>query len=534
MRLSLIVHFMVSGLLFTTPVSAQLDVNAISESIVRVRAHDRNKPIAEGSGFVINAEGYVLTNAHLLADAKRLTVFSLKTGAEIVAKEVFIRRDMNLGLLRVQGLELPALNLSEQGAAVDRDVLTLNFGAADSVHIAQGKIVAHRDVTGTRTGDPVIHQLTHTAIVTSRAFGMPLFNECGDVVAMNLPSPARGRWPFRKNAEPDSTVFALRSGDIITALKERAIAHQVVEEACLSAAERAAADSIKAIAERIQAARARAEAAKQAAADSIKAAADSIKAVADSIKAAADSIEAEKARTDAANRLARARAEAAKQAAADSVKVAKQVAADIIKVAKERVESEQAARLAAERARARADSINRVEQQEASQQLKWIVIGGAGLVVLVVLAWLASSRRKKAQLQNTASRLSDAEQEAEAARQAAANAQKPAPFNCVLEGEDNTGRPFALRISALALGDPAGVTLGRSAGRADFVIDHESVSREHVRLTYTGGVYVEDLNALNGTKVNGRTLNPHEPILLQDNDQLALGPVVFTVRLIKA
>ena len=529
MRISLIVHFMVSWLLFTTPVSAQLDVNAISESIVRVRAHDRNKPIAEGSGFVINAEGYVLTNAHLLTDARRLTVVSLKTGAEIVAKQVFARRDMNLGLLHVQGLGLPALNLSEQGAAVDRDVLTLKFGAADSVHIAQGKIATHRDVTGTRTGDPVIHLLTHTAIVTSRAFGMPLFNDCGDVVAINRPDPARGRWPFRKNAEPEGAVFALRSGDIITALKDRAIAHQVVEEACMSASERAAADSIKAIAERIQTARARADSVKMAVADSIKATADSIKAAADSIKAEADRVKAEadrvraeKARTDAANRLSRARADSTKQAAAA-----------IINVAKQRVESEQEARLAAERAKARADSINWAEQQKTSQQLKWIVIGGAGLVVIVLLSWLASSRRKKAQLQNTASRLREAEQEAKVARQTAADAPQTAPFNCILEGQDNAGRPFALRISALALGDQAGVTLGRSADRADFVIDHESVSREHVRLTYTGGVYIEDLNALNGTKVNGRTLNPHEPMLLQDNDQLELGPVVFNVRLVK-
>jgi len=40
------------------------------------------------------------------------------------------------------------------------------------------------------------------------------------------------------------------------------------------------------------------------------------------------------------------------------------------------------------------------------------------------------------------------------------------------------------------------------------------------------------LNALNGTKVNGRLLNPREQVLLRDNDQLEIGPVVFTVRLV--
>ena len=131
------------------------------------------------------------------------------------------------------------------------------------------------------------------------------------------------------------------------------------------------------------------------------------------------------------------------------------------------------------------------------------------------------------------SRLSEAEQTAEATRQAAANPPQPAPFRCLLEGQDDTGRPFTLTIPELALDDRAGATLGRSPDNAEFVIDHQEVSREHVRLTCVDGeLYAEDLNALNGTKVNGRLLNPREQVLLRDNDRLELGPVVFTVRLV--
>ena len=119
------------------------------------------------------------------------------------------------------------------------------------------------------------------------------------------------------------------------------------------------------------------------------------------------------------------------------------------------------------------------------------------------------------------------------AHQAAANAPQSAPFRCLLEGQDSTGRPFALTISALALGDRAGVTLGRSPANAEFIIDHQEVSREHIRLACANGeLYVEDLNALNGTKVNGRLLNPREQVLLRDNDRLEIGPVVFTVCLV--
>ena len=504
-------------LLFTSPVSAQIDVAVVSESIVRVRAYQNNKLVAEGSGFVLNDGGHVLTNAHLLADAKRLTVLSLKTGAEIVSQQVFAKQDMNLALLRVQGLGVPALSLSEQGAAVGRVVQTLKFGMGDSVQVSHGTIGTYYDRPGRRADDPVVHMLQHNAIVMSKAFGMPVFNECGDVIAINTPDPS-GRWPFRKNAEPQGTVFALRSGDIITALKDREIAHNVVEEACLSAIERAEQES--------EAAKARA--------DSIQAKADSIQVA----KARADSIHRARAAAEHAARVAaeraKARADSIHRAELDSIEAAAQ--ADSQKAAAAKAVATavaDSAKRASKQAQAKADSLKAAEAR-AAQRLQWSVIAGVVIVLLAFIGWFVSSRKKKAQLQNTASRLNEAEQEATAARRAAADAPQPAPFSCVLEGQDHTGRSFALRISALALGERAGVVLGRSTTKVDFMIDHEAVSREHIRLTVTGGnLYAEDLNTLNGTRINDHALNPREQALLQNNDQLELGPVVFQVRLVE-
>ena len=492
------VHFVV---VFASSAWAQMD--AISESIVRVRAHEGNRLAAEGSGFVVDEAGYVLTNAHLLAGSERLTVVSLKTGAELVARQVFARRDMNLALLRVRGLGLPALNLSERGAAVGRVVRTLRFDAGDSVRISQGTIGTYDTLPGEKAGDPAVHLLHHNAVVTSKAFGMPVFNECGDVVAINTPDLERGHWPFQKNAEPRGTVFALRSRDIIAALMGRGIAYHAVEEACPSAIERAErereaakarADSInRALADSVKAAkeRIRAERAARLAAERAKARADSAS------RAVADSVKAEKARADS---IHRARADSIKAAAADSVKTAREQAAD---------------------------SLAAVEARSA-QRLQWIIAAGAALVLIAFLGWLLSSRRKKARLQSAESRLREAERVAE-------TAPRTAPFSCVLEGRDPAGRAFALRISAIALGAPSGAILGRSPDRADFVIDHESISREHVRLTVSGGdLYAEDLDALNGTRVNGRALDPRERVSLQNGDHLEVGPVVFQVRLVEA
>lgn len=519
MRVYLFVHFAV--FLFLSPVFAEIDVAVVSESIVQVRVYKDHKILAEGSGFVVNKEGYVLTNAHLLTDAEGLTVLSRKTGAEIVSQQIFTNRELNLALLRVQGLDLPPLNLSEQGATVGRVVETLKLTPQDSIQIARGTIGAYQDVPGKKVSDPVTHLLQHNAMVTSKAFGMPLFNECGDVIAINLPDPKGGSWPFRKNVEPRGTVFALRSGDIIAVLKDLEITHSLVEEECLSAVERVERD-------------------RKIAEDRIKAAQDSAQAIA---KAARDSARAERVARLAAEKTARAkqqeaekakaRADSASKAATDSINTAR------LALEREKARTDSLKKVAEERIAAQnaADSLAAVHQQDrekTSQRLQWAIVSGSAVVILVLLGWFMFARRKRAQLQATASRLGEAEQEAEAARQAAAQAPQSAPFRCLLEGQDNTGQPFALNISALALGAPSGATLGRSPANAEFIIDHESVSREHIKLLYAdGNLYVEDLGSTNGTKINGRLLNPREPVVLQNNDKFELGPVVFQVRLMQ-
>ena len=92
MRIFLFIHFVV--FLFLSPVFAEIDIAVVSESIVQVRVYKNHKILAEGRGFVVNEEGYVLTNAHLLADAEGLTVRAQKTGAEIVSQQIFANREL--------------------------------------------------------------------------------------------------------------------------------------------------------------------------------------------------------------------------------------------------------------------------------------------------------------------------------------------------------------------------------------------------------------------------------------------------------
>ena len=492
MTLKYICRYWLLSLFFVVfPVSAEIDPDRVRESLVRVRAYDNNRIVTEGTGFVVNEEGHVLTNAHLIEQADQLTVLSLKTGAEILSQQTFVNEDMNLALLHVQGLGLPPLNLSEQGAGVGRIVQTLKYATEKTVQLSQGTIGVYQDIPGVTADDPMVHMLQHNAMITSREFGMPLFNECGQVVAMNTPEPDAGYWLTRRISEPEGKVLALRSNDIIVALKDKGITHTAVTDVCLSAVERAERTAMQQ-----QKAALAAAAAKQA---------------------------AEKAQQQA--EAAKAAAEIATVAAEEDAAMKKQAA-----------EAAEAARLAAEEtARLKQEEAERLQQEQAKkeQQLLWAVTTGTILILLALLGWAISARSKRKKLQSAAARLSTAEQEAEEARQVAANAPKPAPFKCILEGQDNTGKQFTLSIPALALGDPAGVVLGRNPADSEFIIDHDEISREHTRLTYTNDrLYAEDLDTLNGTTVNGHLLEPLEKVLLQDKDRLQMGPLILTVRLV--
>ena len=420
MRRSLFSMYFIASFLVCNPVFAEIDVYGASEGVVRVRAYKDNKLIDEGSGFVINEVDNVLTSASLLEGADRVTVVSLRTTAEIKAVRIFDSsdlkgRDLNLALLHVQGLQLRPLSLYGKGSATGGQVRTPTFTGHTSIDLISGQIATYSDIDGSQVDK--VYLLHHNAIVSRTEFGMPVFNKCGQVVAMNQPEPVFGHWPSRSQvAAPKTSVFALRSFSIIPILNEKSVPFVLADEDCP--------DETPLI-------------------------------------------------------------------------------------------------------------IIEPEPEPELERWKWAVAGVGALVLLVLLGWLVFSRKKKAQVQRRAAAMPTRQPEPPTQQPAPpASAQQPAPFSCLLEGQDDTSRSFTLNVPPAALSRPDGIVLGRNPANSEFIIDHESVSREHARLTHSSGqLYAEDLNTTNGSKVNGRPLSPRERIPLNDGDQLEIGPVVFTVRL---
>ena len=75
------------------------------------------------------------------------------------------------------------------------------------------------------------------------------------------------------------------------------------------------------------------------------------------------------------------------------------------------------------------------------------------------------------------------------------------------------------------------VVIGKKGEMTDIILNDSSVSRMHARITEENGqVYLEDLNATNGTFKNGVRLRPYERVELDREDEVKLGKMSFTYR----
>jgi len=60
--------------------------------------------------------------------------------------------------------------------------------------------------------------------------------------------------------------------------------------------------------------------------------------------------------------------------------------------------------------------------------------------------------------------------------------------------------------------------------------NNDQVSREHSMFEVTSdSVFLQDLGSRNGTELNGKRLNPHEPMRLKNGDLVKVGPLTFAV-----
>ncbi|MGI4849603.1 MAG: DegQ family serine endoprotease [Janthinobacterium lividum] len=172
--------------------SAQLDpADPLSEFLRRFgqmpgqQPHgQRNTPLmrGQGSGFVISADGVILTNAHVVEGADEMTV-KLTDRREFKAKVLGVDKQTDIAVIRIDARNLPVVKFGDPAAAkVGEPVLAIGSPYGFENTATAGIISAKSRSLPDDTYVPFIQ--TDVAVNPGNSGG-PLFNLRGEVIGIN-------------------------------------------------------------------------------------------------------------------------------------------------------------------------------------------------------------------------------------------------------------------------------------------------------------------------------------------------------------
>ncbi|HXH04717.1 MAG TPA: DegQ family serine endoprotease [Candidatus Competibacteraceae bacterium] len=144
--------------------------------------HGRQHAMAQGSGFIISADGYILTNEHVVDGADAITV-GLSDRREFKAKVVGSDERTDVALLKVEAGNLPTVKIGDSDKLNVGDwVLAIGnpFGLDHSA--TQGIVSA---LSRNLPNDTYVPFIQTDAAVNPGNSGGPLFNAQGEVIGIN-------------------------------------------------------------------------------------------------------------------------------------------------------------------------------------------------------------------------------------------------------------------------------------------------------------------------------------------------------------
>jgi serine protease Do len=177
-----------------------------------------------GSGFVVDPEGYIITNAHVVANAQRVQVMlppvnadgSLETALspkmEIVpARIVGITTELDLAVLKVDDRKLPALTLATY-SNVRQGETVFAFGSPNGLRHTLTHGMVSAVARQTNPDSPLIYIQTDAPINQGNSGG-PLVNIRGEVVGVNT-------FIMSQSGGSDGLGFAIPSATVRTAFRQ--------------------------------------------------------------------------------------------------------------------------------------------------------------------------------------------------------------------------------------------------------------------------------------------------------------------------
>ena len=225
---------------------AEFDVGILDQGVVRVESR-ASEGGGTGTGFVVNDDGIVITNQHVVDGGQEFYVYPSGTTSAWPAEVVQEFRNYDLAILRVQGLERQALSLSTALVKKTDSVWAVGFpgfadvlGEADEASWTNGNI--SRVFSGSWSNSQEhIALIQHSSQINPGNSGGPLFDDCGRVVGVNTAGPTAEIVRDRSGQVIEVTAgtgvfFASHVSETMKALESERIAYTSDSSECASPA----------------------------------------------------------------------------------------------------------------------------------------------------------------------------------------------------------------------------------------------------------------------------------------------------------
>lgn len=138
-----------------------------------------------GSGFIVSSDGYVLTNAHVVADASEVTV-KLTDRREFAAKVIGVDKRSDVALIKIAATGLPYVHFGDPSKVRPGQwaiAIGSPFGFENSV--TAGVVSATGRTLPDDTNSSYVPFIQTDAAVNPGNSGGPLFNVDGQVIGIN-------------------------------------------------------------------------------------------------------------------------------------------------------------------------------------------------------------------------------------------------------------------------------------------------------------------------------------------------------------
>ena len=142
------------------------------------------RPGGEGSGFIVSADGYILTNAHVVDEAEEVTV-KLTDRREFKAKIVGVDKPTDVAVLKIEAKGLPVVRIGDP-AKLRPGEWVLAIGSPFGFDNTATAGIVSATARGLPGGDSNYVNFIQTDVAVNPGnSGGPLFNLAGEVVGIN-------------------------------------------------------------------------------------------------------------------------------------------------------------------------------------------------------------------------------------------------------------------------------------------------------------------------------------------------------------